>query len=365
MFNIIVVVSAVLALVACKQDPYGGEPPTAGPPPKKIEKPEPLPGADGLHIQDIMQFAEGQKAEFIIRATVKGTGKPKLHFQGLPTGATYDPVTERLSWSPDFAAANDPRDPSVLNRNYYVDVSLFSSDDPVNERYKQRVILNVTDTPKPASVKSPLEMNGDEGQTLTHVINFEDLEYPNGPFEIALSGFPFDAELIWPDRRVPSFTLRWTPGYTKVMQSAGSADFFGDVVIYDPRGRRLAFPLRWRIQNVPVGPIVSGPDSVIQPSDIDFIVMAEDPSGEEAPEWSTAVSPAYGFFTVTTQPVPNSPTKSMGLVTWKGIPKDKLGLISKVELKACVRYSYCTVHKANLLATNPPPAPARVKGVRP
>jgi hypothetical protein len=355
--NALVLVAVVLGLVACKNDPYGGKKPSDGAPPKKTEKPEPLPGADALVIQDVMLFLEGKKGEFSIHNAVKGNGKPVLQFNGLPNGAVYDAVNQKLIWTPDYASANDPRDPAILNKNYLVDVSLVSSDDLATVRLSRKVILNVTDVAKPAAVKSPLDMTGDEGVQLTHIIKFEDQEYPNGPFEIALSGLPLGAELLWPDRKVPSFTLRWLPGFTEV-KNVNSANFTGDITLYNLRGKSLQFSVNWKINDRKQLPRTSGPTSVIQGAgDLDFMVMAEDLNGEEVPEWKVRSGPPYGIFSVSPQasPGPGLP-RIIGLVTWKAIPKDKLGTIQEVTLEACVDFSYCTQYKVKLLPVATPPS---------
>lgn len=357
MKNALILAGIILTLAACNQDPYHGKEVT-GVPPKPAPKPTEPEGINKLQPeQEIMDFTEGKKSEYFIRALVKNNGTPVVQFTNLPAGAVYDKAAQKIIWTPDYAAANDPRDPSILVRRYKVDVSLFSSNDMSTIVDSRTLAFDVKDTPKPASVKSPLDMNGREGQILAHVINFEDQEYPNGPFEIALSGLPLEAELVWPDRRVPSFTLRWTPGYTKVHNNPGTADFNGDITLYNPRGKRLQFSIHWSISNQAVAPTTAGPNSVAQPGDLDFIVMAEDPNGEESPEWTARVKPSYGFFNVTSQPVtgPGLP-KSTGIVSWKGVPKDKLGTVVNVELSACVNSAFtCSTHKVSLLPMPTPP----------
>lgn len=351
----LIFLTAMVGLIACQKDPYGGKTPTDGAPEKPIQKPEPLPGANGLQIQSTMNFLEGQKGEFIVKGLVK-TGSPVVVFTNLPAGAAYDKNAEKLIWTPDYAAANDPRDPAILMQIYTVKAALFSSDDMSTELLTADVDLIVKDSPKPASLKSPLEMTGTEGSMLTHKIDFEDQEYPQGPFEIALSGLPAEAQLIWPDRKVPSFTLQWTPSYTKVLNST-SANFTADITLYNPRGKRLQFSIRWTIDDNHLAPVTAGPNSVAQPGDMDFIVMAEDPNGEMAPDWQPKLKPPYGFFTVTTQAI-NGPglPKSTGIVSWKGVPKDKLGTPQNAELNACVNGFVCTTHKVTLLPMVSPPS---------
>ncbi len=338
----------VVALMACQQDPYNGKEVAGDIPPTK-EKPKPNPGTFALQIQDTMQFNEGTKGEYIVRGSVPSPGKVILDFKNLPPGVAYDKVKERLTWTPDYKAANDPNDPAILMKNYVIDVSLYSSEDLSTAGKTKQVFLTVIDTPMPAGVKSPLDVNGREGQPLIHQINFEDQEYPTGPFEIAMSGLPLDVVLDWPDKRVPSFKLRWTPAYDKILNKT-SEDFTGHVQIYNPRGKRLDFNVRWAIANQTIAPQTSGPNSVAQPGDVDFIVIAEDLNGESAPVWDVPTKPPYGLLSVTTSPItgPGHP-KSTGIVSWKAIPKDKLGIVFTLEMTACVQSSVCSIHKVTVL----------------
>ena len=338
----------VVALLSCGQDPYGGKK-VSGAPPQQIVPEKPNSGAFGLQIQDIMQFSEGAKGEHIVKATVPNPGKAVLQFRNLPAGVHYDSVKERLIWTPDYKAANDPSDPAILMRNYIVDVALFSSVDMSNAGKVKQVFLTVVDTPMPAGVKSPLEASGREGQRLIHQIDFEDQEYPAGPFEIALSGLPLDVSLDWPDRRVPSFKLLWTPAYDKILNKK-TEDFSGHIQIFNPRGKRLDFNVRWAISNQTVAPQTSGPTNVAQPGDVDFIVMAEDLNGEAAPTWDVPVRPPYGFLSISTMPItgPGHP-KSTGIVSWKAIPKDKLGIVQVIQMQACVQTFSCTTHRVTVL----------------
>src|SRR5262249_33356129 len=128
----LILLAAALALSACQHDPYGGKKPADGAPPQKHEKPDPLPGSNSLQTPGTMNFIEGQKGEFVVRGLVKA-GNPVIQLSNLPTGVTYDQVTQKLTWTPDYAAANDPRDPAILIRVYPVKVSLFSSEDMSTE----------------------------------------------------------------------------------------------------------------------------------------------------------------------------------------------------------------------------------------
>jgi len=351
---LVVLAFALSALTACqdvfKQNPYGGQPPSDGAPPKVDDKPkEPQPGADSLQIPAKMTFNEGSPGEYIVKVSVKGKGNAVLTFSGLPGGVQYDQAAQRLKWTPDYKAANDPSNPNVISKEYDVEVILTSDENPGIIRLKENVVLRVDDTPMPANLLSPLDARGREGQILVHEIKWQDQEFPTGPFEAAIAGLPQDVFVEWPDKKVPAFKLKWNPQYDKIVNKTFE-DFVGHVQIFNPRGKRLDFNVRWSINNQYVAPTVGGPTSIIQRGDIDFVVMSEDINNEQAPTWSFKVALPYGLSSITNTPVPGAPRpQTTGIISWKAIPPDKLGIPVNVELQACVQWSYCKTHKVTVI----------------
>lgn len=337
-------------LTGCKQDPYSGKKAVGVRPPQEKPKEGPAPGAFALEAQDIMVFNEGQLNEYYVKGAVPQPGTAVVEFKNLPPGANYNPTTQKLTWAPDYQAANDPNNPLQVSRNYLVDIRLYNNQDP-SIAISRQVYMTVNDTPRPAGVKSPLEMNGTEGRPLLHRIDFEDQEYPSGPFEITVAGLPNDIQIDWPNRSVPSFNLKWMPGYDKLIGQL-NADFNGHIVLYNPRGKRLEFNIKWTIYNQFSAPIVAGPTDITQPVDVDFVVMAEDLNGEFTPQW-TSTHPGYGNLTVVTQAVSGGGRpRSAGLVSWKSIPADKLGTTATLQLKACLpSTTLCSIHTVRVLPT--------------
>ncbi len=180
----------LFVLVGCQQNPYEGRAGVQAPPPKRPEQKKLEPkGAFALEVPSLMAFTEGVRTEVEIKGAVPAGGEARFVMNGLPPGMVFDANTRKLTWTPDFQAANDPNDPTVATRLYTIEVRLSSSVDPIQSLTKT-AILQVKDVPQPINIKSPLSVVGTEGQMLIQPIEFEDLEYPNGPFDAYLEGFP-------------------------------------------------------------------------------------------------------------------------------------------------------------------------------
>ncbi|MGE4130375.1 MAG: hypothetical protein AB7F86_01985 [Bdellovibrionales bacterium] len=363
---------------ACQQNPYKGTPeaqdpankpekPAPQPEPEPEPEPEPDPDPSGslaLDIDEEMYFTEGQKAEYIVQGSVKTPGKPIIEFVGLPNGVTYDHQNSKLVWTPDYQAANDPSNPLITVRRYPIKVKVHSDVNP-GEEMSRSASLFVQDTPLPAEVKSGLEQRTEEGQLLTHTIEFVDNEFPTGPFEVAFIGLPDGAVMTWPNPSIPKFILRWTPQHNLIINKAFE-DFPIHVALFNPRGRRLEFDLIWHVANKLAPPVVVAPRVVNQDSAINFSTLAMDVNGEESPRWAVQRLPPYGQFSVSTDLLTVNPgelPRSGGIVSWTGIPQDKLGLAVDVQIRACVKSSTCT-YSTIRLTPGLPPLPTSHQGAK-
>lgn len=349
-----IILAMAVVLAACEANPYKGRPEVQGPQPPPPPAPKPKPpepkGAWSLDVPDQMEFVEGQNSLYTIKGTVPTNGTPTIIVAGLPAGASYDPVSGALSWTPDFQAANDPNEPLAGARIYTVTVTLTSSASLTESRVKQSLLI-VRDTPQPAAIKTSLDAIGEEGQDFVHDIAFDDFEFPAGPFDVTFQGLPAGVELVWPDHRVPAFQLRWKPGYKQV-KGLSEEVYTGQLVLYNPRGRRLDFQVHWTVRNAYAAPLASGPEEVAQSGDVDFMMMAEDVNGEEEPQWSAVNAPTDGKFSVSTKAVAGSAAgdrRSLALVSWKQTPKERYGKTFELQLNACVRGNVCTLRTVRIV----------------
>lgn len=328
-------------LVACQQDPYSGKPDVSTTPPKggPVDKPDPQPnGTFALEVPDLMNFVEGQRNDYALKVEVPKPGAPRVVVQGLPPGMTYDSVAQKLTWTPDFQAANDPANPGLGTRNFVVQVQLFSTTDKIQSLTKRSVVV-VTDTPQPKNLKTSPEASASEGRELSHFIEWEDKDFPTGPFEANITGLPVGYRIEWPNKSIPRFRLVWTPPPGTV-KNKSSDQISGSVILFSPRGKILDFTIRWNIINVAMPPIASGPTNISQTGDVDFVLMAEDPNVEANPQWSIQNKPSDGTFVIANSVIasgPNGEPRVLALISWKQIPKERIGTVIELQMQACVQ----------------------------
>lgn len=359
MKKVALILTVLVAIAGCdsnpvtgKQNPYDGKGELQDPgkpkdTPTKDEKPV---GALSLYVDQQMLFVEGGAGEYGVKATVPVGGNLVVEVNGLPPGMVYDATTMKLKWTPDYQAANDPNNPNTNSRQYPIEVRAYDSKNPIEQKVQAALVV-VNDTPRPAGLKSVPDKLGIEGSPMAHIIDFEDLEYPTGPFSVSVSGLPIDAVVDFPNNTMPRFILRWTPTFDKVINKMEEI-YTGNVIIYNPRGKRLDFNVVWTIANRIAPPQVGGPTDVSESGTIHFMVMAEDQNGEYIPQWS-GIHPGFGTLNVSTTPVTGGlgRPKSMGSVAWSGIPADKLNKTHILNLRACVQGSNCASHQVRVIPT--------------
>lgn len=141
-------------LAGCKSDPYEGMPAVQATPPAQKTDPAPVtetpppspppaqkPVAYTLEAPDVLNFKEGQKGEYQIRAIVPEPGKPVLQFLDLPTGMQFDEAQMKLVWTPSYTDADDPAHPNNENKVLVIEAQLSSSEDPVSVLSKKMVVV--------------------------------------------------------------------------------------------------------------------------------------------------------------------------------------------------------------------------------
>ncbi|NDG82090.1 MAG: hypothetical protein EBX44_09905, partial [Betaproteobacteria bacterium] len=131
----------------CQVDPFPNDGRVAQD--KPTERPVGKPWS--IDIPDRLDFIEGEKTEYTIRAHVPAPAKPLLALVDLPVGASFEPASGLLSWRPDFFAGNDPKDPSADFRTYSIRVLLSSSSEPQSVVDKV-IAVQVRNTPRPVEM---------------------------------------------------------------------------------------------------------------------------------------------------------------------------------------------------------------------
>lgn len=350
--------TALLVSTACTQNPF----PTSGRVvQREPEKPAPVVPPLILDTPETVEVMEGQLSEFAIGASVPAPGKPLLAIQGLPEGAVYDANTGKVSWTPGFQAANDPRDLSVIVRTYPLKLQLSSSEDPVTITQRSTLLV-VRDVSRPMKLTVPPETQPTqlkEGQLHEQTIEVQSEDYPQGPFEIQVKNLPVGA-IVQRDLTNPArFKIIYTPSFREVNvnETFSSFSIFVDkkleVSVFGPRGVNATANTIWRIFDVREKAIVLSPVKITQGTSVAFSISAEDPNGEEAPTLSLAPRPNFGLSELKVESTnPGNPARGVNPSTvatfrWTQIPPEKIGTTADVNFKACVKRSrwvkdFCT-----------------------
>src|ERR1035438_4553538 len=115
-FIFLAVATALLVVAGCRNNPY----PDSGI--LVQNKPDRKP-AFGMEVEDILNFQEGVQGKFPLKGYVPSS-LPQITFDGLPKDAVYDSVAGEIRWTPDYNAANDPKDPTVVEKVYPLVITL-------------------------------------------------------------------------------------------------------------------------------------------------------------------------------------------------------------------------------------------------
>ncbi len=323
-----------LTLSGCQVDPFPADGRIS--PEKPVERPVAKPW--GIEVPERMEFLEGEASEYTIRAHVPSPAMPILAVAELPPGAVFDPATGKLNWEPDFSAGNDPRDPTSESRTYVSRVLLSSSLEPqsVIEKAMMLVVRNSARSVELEWSTPKFELT--EGRNFSTTVTVKSEDYPAGPFQFFIGGLPSGVQVARDSRDPSRFKVDYTPGLDLVSRndsfSGGvfSKTWKAEAVVIDPSGRKTLTNLDWKVIDSRLEPVISAPASVQQLDDIRLEALSLDPNLEDAPIVNVA-RPTFGTLDVTNE---TSGVTTRTSIRWHGIPEDRIGTTSSLEIRACV-----------------------------
>lgn len=321
-------------LVGCQVDPFPANTPLA------VDKPNtrPIDKPWGIEVSERMEFYEGSRNDYAVKAHVPPPATPRIAVVDLPVGATFDSVTGTLSWLPDYAAGNDPRDPTAESRTYPVRVLLSSSSEPqsVMEKQVSLVVYNVSRSVDLKWNVSQFQMT--EGKPFAADVEIKSADYPQGPFQFLITGLPSGVE-IQPVVSSPTlFRVRYTPSLDVVGRNDDYSNgifsrvWKAEAIVVDPSGHKTLTTFNWRVVDARQDAVISAPSSVQQLDDIRLQVVSMDPNFEESPKVSVA---PVKFGTLDLQEEKEGFTTRTA-IRWSGIPENQIGTTSSLDIRACV-----------------------------
>ncbi len=273
----------LVAVAGCKQNPFPKEGEILNE--KPVEKPPILPPLV-LDIPDTIDFREGEANELVFKAKVPSPATPIVTITDLPDGATFDSTKMKIVWTPDFSAGNEPNDPTARFRTYTVSFTLRASTDVVTS-VTRRALITVRDVPRDVIVNVPAgDRDLQEGKEFIEKISIESVDYPKGPFTLNLTNLPQAAKVEAVAGDPTKWTIRYTPDLRSVTvedQWSGSGHYkYMDVkyTVVVPSGNAFTKTSRWKLNDARQFAAISAPKNVVQGTDINFTLVAEDTNGE-------------------------------------------------------------------------------------
>jgi len=330
------VLAGALSLGGCQENPFDTTPGRLSAS-KPAEHPVGKPW--GIDVPEQMEFVEGRKDEYAIQAYVPSPAKPVLAMADLPVGARFNSTTGVLTWTPDYSAGNDSKDPSTDLRTYRARVLLSSTLEPYSVVEKM-VLLVVHNVSRPVDLEwqqGLLQIR--EGAEFKARVKVKSLDYPSGPFGFYVSGLPSGLEIEKDPLDAATFQLRITPPLDTVTHSddvvAGGfqSTWNAKVLVVDPSGKRTETPVDFRVLDSRQNAIISAPAMVQGVADVRFQISAEDPNREEAPSITVEAPAAGGTVTVDEDKDGLVARRS---IRWNNIPEVALGKTHQFKIKACV-----------------------------
>ena len=180
----------LLAMTACKNDPYPNDVKFESLEQSRERAKVKQDPTLFLNAQTLMQFVEGEEGIYEIRG-ITPSGKSLIEVFGLPDGASFDPDTGELKWTPNYFAANDPKDVDIVHREYPIAVYLSDAD---NSRIflEKNITLLVFDKSRDMLIWTDSEAELREGATHTQDVKILNEDFPerllNSTHRIFLKG---------------------------------------------------------------------------------------------------------------------------------------------------------------------------------
>ena len=331
LFILILILSSV-TLTSCKQDPYPTEGTFRVDPP--VEGQAPLP-ALAISVSDKIEYREGRNLGLKIRVEVEEPGEPIVKIDGLPDGATFDPKTFMLNWTPTYFQGNDINDASIKARFYPITIWLRSSALP-KEYLRKTVNLVVFDIPRAISIGASRNSSVNENSEFTETITISNLDYPQGPFKLLTKDLPANMKIE--EVSATRFKLSYKPDYFHVNRARGETSkiYEGKIIVANPANHIEEVDYKFTVNDVRRESKVVAPESLTQGLDVSFQVASYDLNREISPEVTLLTDrPNFGNFK--TELIKNEDSFSSVMnIYWTDIAPAYNGTTQRLKFKACV-----------------------------
>lgn len=341
-------VLAIILVIGCNQNPF----PTNG----TLSETKPVPQQPVyppyvIDVPGVMDFEEGVETVYEYKISVPANHTPVVKAYNLPKGASLSADGTKLTWKPDFDAANDPKNPKVIEQQFEVKFELTSLEDPKTFNPK-RVIFRVKDKPQKYEIKlvGPVNPNPyiSEGSIFKQEIEITNTDFPKGPFNLRINGMPDGGTIVKNPTDPNKFTFIYSPDYKSILITTNpnqQVQHQLEYIVSNERGQQASVSQNLITIDRRQNAIFDGPTSISASGDFTFYVTAEDQNGEVKPTLKLYNSIPLGSGKVDIKnvtPAASKTNKANFEVTWSGVPYEKVknGETQNLRLQVCVlRYS--------------------------
>lgn len=292
-----------------------------------------------MAIDSEVLFTEGRMLEYQFRAEVAAPGKKVVWIDNLPPGATFDEDELIIRWKPSYFDGNDPKDPSIKTRTYYIKVWLRSS--ILNERsISEKVALTVKDTPRAVTIEGRDTTQVAEGYKLTYNFSVKNLDYPQGPFKVFTKDMPANTKLT--QINDTDYKVEFTPDFyhVNIKTDGTSVSYDSKIIVTNPANHIGEKEVEITINDSRLGVNLQTPNTTQIPIleqglDASFQVAAYDLNKEVTPKIELWNEPEFGHFKADLVQDVDSNSSVLN-IKWMDIPPEKNGEIVDIGFKACV-----------------------------
>ena len=317
----------------CKSNPYPGdvnfEPVVEAEPYVAPTEPDMF-----MRYEAVMQFIEGEEAIYKIEGVV-ASGNGRLEITGLPAGAMFDEEEGEIRWTPDFLAANDPEDVTVISKEYKLTLNLYDNESITYISRPASII--VFDVSRDMLIWTASDSILREGRNHTQNIRVADEDFPGELIELYSPDLPQDVEL---SRTGPTgFRLRFRPGYGFASRTGSNAqNFYRDINFrlqaVGPRGHVTHKVVRWRVHDTRQRALILASSRMTAHTpELRFFVTVQDPNQERFPDLRLVRNPAEGRVRVNR--TATNGVEAIYEIHWSNIPANRLGTTQNFQLRAC------------------------------
>jgi hypothetical protein len=340
----------LLALATgCNQNPYEGTGTLV------LTKPQlpPLETTFLIDAPDSVDCNENEECWAYVKGYVPDTGNAVLSIEGLPPGATYHADSGKLDYTPDFSIVDLAADPTVTEKTFNLTLVVRSTEDLTREITRSfPLVVHNSFRPMTATISGTTSVN--EGTLITQDLTVQNLDYPNGPYDVSLENGPTGAQIIADPANPLHYTVQFTPSFATATLQNPTANFSFNFLIKTPDGNLLRRAQSWQVNDLRQVPVLVSPNDItVSVQNPVFTLILSDPNGEVTPNLGIGQDPAFG--TLALSPVAGQPGSVK--ITWNGLSAANVGMTTVLSFTTCAltalgAQTYCTEKQVTVHLTN-------------